>query len=135
MKRREFLKTLSAAVITVSFPQIVTASMDNIGCLTGRGTATVVLKDVKIIGWHEVCGTRVARIKALVPFKGDGLWILITASEKLLNSKEGVELVIKDMMHVAKTQFKHCKNLDITFESYRLPKRILDRSPVDGTLG
>ena len=37
-------------------------------------------------------------------------------------------IVVEDIMTVARRKFKRDKNIDVTFEGYKLPKRILDKS-------
>ena len=128
MDRREFLKLVSATVITVSFPEIVTAAMDNVGCLNSRSTLNLTLRNVEILSWREIRGTNVATIRAFVPFKGDTLWVVVTASERLLDAEEGAGIVIRDIMTVAQNKFKQDKNIDVTFEGYKFPKKISDKS-------
>lgn len=128
MDRREFIKLVSATVITVSFPEVVTAAMRQVGCKDIRNVADLILQDVEIVAWNEIRGTDVATIRAFVPFKGDTLWVTVTASERLLSVHQGVGIVVKDLMDAAKYRFKADKNIDITFEGYKLPKRILDKS-------
>ena len=102
--------------------------MDSIKCLDSRSVANLTLKDVKIISRIKIHGTEVAVIRAFVPFKDDTLWVVVTVSEKLLNVTEGVGFVIRNIMICAKEKFKYEKNIDVTFEGYELPKRILDKS-------
>ncbi len=126
MNRREFLKSASAVIIAVSIPEVVTGAIKTVDFKGKRSIVELQLRDVKIIKWHKMGDTRIATVKALVPFKNDCCYIMCTISEKLLDHPSGLDILIKDLMTCAQMVFKRDKGLDVRFESYRIPSKIKD---------
>jgi hypothetical protein len=126
MNRREFLNTLGAATIAIAVPDIVVGVVRPVYASIPRNTATVALKDVRIVEWDKKRGVVV--IRATVPFRNEELSVLTTASERLLDDPRGPSFIIEDIMTMTKMVIKRDKNIDVDFLGYTLPRGAFKRS-------
>lgn len=128
MDRREFLKSTAAVIISISVPDIVTGAVRAVGSQESQKIVKLQLQDVEIVEWQDIGSTRVAIVRAQVPFKNDRCYVLCSINEKLLDNLTGLDFLIKDIMTSAELIFKRDKGIDIRFEGYQMPSKIKDIS-------